>query len=91
MVLGSRSDGKMGKDKILWIIVMAKNPIEGKVKTRLIGQLTALQACEIHQALMQCVMSRLPKIFRQIDGHPVRFGLAIDGGPAAWSAQKALF
>ncbi|MAX26170.1 MAG: hypothetical protein CMJ19_16865 [Phycisphaeraceae bacterium] len=74
----------MGEKKILWIVVMTRPPIAGKVKTRLIGDMTDQQAAKIHQALMSCVMTRLVKIFSPIQDYPVRFGLAVDGGPAAW-------
>ena len=80
-------DGNMGEDKILWIIVMARPAIPGKVKTRLIGDLTDNQAAQIHMALMECVMTRLSRIFSQIQDQPVRLGLALDGGAKAWDTQ----
>lgn len=66
---------------------MARPPIPGQVKTRLIGDLTAQQACSVHKALMCCVMRRLARIFGQMEQPPVRLGLAVDGGADAWDAQ----
>jgi len=76
----------MSDNKILWVIVMAKPPVAGQVKTRLIGDLTAKQACQIHEALLQCVMSRLSRIYKDITDHTVCFGLALAGGPSVWRA-----
>lgn len=63
---------------------MARPAIPGKVKTRLIGDLTDKQAADIHFALMTCVMTRLSRIFSQSPDQTIRFGLALDGGEAAW-------
>ncbi len=68
---------------------MTRPAIPGKVKTRLVGDLSDQQAADIHMALMQCVMTRLSRIYNQIQDQPVRFGLAIDGGPTAWDASIA--
>ncbi len=40
-------------------VIMAKWPQPGKVKTRLIGPLTAYQAAAVHAAMLQCVLDRL--------------------------------
>lgn len=45
------------------VVLMAKAPTPGRVKTRLIGPLTAQQAADIHHAMMECVISRLAKAF----------------------------
>ncbi|MBL4699818.1 MAG: DUF2064 domain-containing protein [Phycisphaeraceae bacterium] len=67
---------------------MAKTAVAGKVKTRLIGDLTAGQACQVHEALLRCAMSRLSRIYKDIAGHTVRFGLALAGGPSVWLADE---
>ena len=36
----------------LYVIVFARTPVAGRVKTRLIGRLTAQQAAELHQAMI---------------------------------------
>ncbi len=41
------------------IVVMAKRPIPGRVKTRLTPAFTPLQAAQVHAAMLQCVLARL--------------------------------
>lgn len=55
-------------------IVMAKRPIPGRVKTRLIGELTDHQAACVHAAMLDCVLQRLNAVF------PGELILALDGG-----------
>lgn len=40
------------------VVVMAKQPIPGQVKTRLLGRLTPGQAAAIHRAMLDCVLER---------------------------------
>lgn len=40
-------------------VVMAKRPVPGRVKTRLIGELTDRHAASIHAAMLECVLERL--------------------------------
>lgn len=40
-------------------VVMAKRPRPGRVKTRLIGELTEYQAACIHAAMLECVLERV--------------------------------
>lgn len=42
----------------LTVVVMAKAAVPGRVKTRLIGPLTAEQAAAVHQAMLECVLER---------------------------------
>ncbi len=42
-----------------YLVVMAKPPVPGRVKTRLIGPLTARQAAGVHAAMLECVLERL--------------------------------
>ena len=41
------------------IIVVAKPPIPGRVKTRLIGHLSPRQAAAVHAAMQRCIMERV--------------------------------
>jgi len=41
------------------VIVMAKRPIPGRVKTRLTTEYTPHQAAQAHAAMLQCVLTRL--------------------------------
>ncbi len=52
---------------------MAKRPVPGRVKTRLIGELSDNQAAYVHAAMLDCVLSRLGTAF------PGRLILALDG------------
>jgi rSAM/selenodomain-associated transferase 1 len=54
-------------------VVMAKRPVPGRVKTRLIGELTGLQVACVHAAMLECVLDRLRKT---LTGRVV---LALDG------------
>lgn len=45
------------------LVVMAKPPVPGRVKTRLIGALTAEQAAEVHAAMLKCVLARLASLW----------------------------
>ena len=54
---------------------MAKRPVPGKVKTRLIGALSANQAARVHAAMLQCVLDRITRHL------PGRLVLALDGRP----------
>ena len=55
-------------------VVMAKRPVPGRVKTRLIGELSDHHAACVHAAMLDCVLKRLSEVF---PGHLV---LALDGG-----------
>ena len=54
-------------------VVMAKRPMPGRVKTRLIGELSDRQAACVHAAMLECVLERLRGTF------PGRVVLALDG------------
>ena len=41
------------------VVVMAKSPVAGRVKTRLGPEYTGMQSAEIHCAMVNCVLSRL--------------------------------
>lgn len=41
------------------VVIMAKRAVAGRVKTRLIGDLSPLQAAGVHQAMLDCVLRRL--------------------------------
>ncbi len=43
------------------VVVMAKRPVPGQVKTRLRTRFTADQAARIHAAMLRCVLSRVRK------------------------------
>ncbi len=53
-------------------VVMAKRPRPGRVKTRLIGELTDRQAACVHAAMLECVLERLKSTV------PGRLVLALD-------------
>ncbi|GAB4189230.1 MAG: DUF2064 domain-containing protein [Phycisphaeraceae bacterium] len=55
------------------VVVMAKQPVPGRVKTRMIGRWTAEQAAMIHAAMLECVLHRLNRYL------PGRLHLALDG------------
>ncbi|MFI2362413.1 DUF2064 domain-containing protein [Promicromonospora sp. NPDC019610] len=63
------------------VIVLAKEPVPGKVKTRLIGQLTSAQAATLAQAA-------LADTLEAVAGLPgVRPVLVLDGRPGTWVPQ----
>ncbi len=56
------------------VVVMAKQPVPGRVKTRLIGRCTAEQAAMIHAAMLECVLHRLSRyltgnLYLALDGY----------------------
>ena len=52
----------MGKQTTeMTLIVMAKPAVPGKVKTRLIGEVNADQAAQVHQAMLRCTLERLER------------------------------
>ena len=55
---------------------MAKRAVPGRVKTRLIGPLSADQAAAVHAAMLECVLRR---VRAHVPGTPV---LALDAWPA---------
>lgn len=55
------------------VILMAKAPIPGRVKTRLIDALGAHRAADVHAAMTRCTLSRLDRFF------PGQNVLALDG------------
>jgi glycosyltransferase A (GT-A) superfamily protein (DUF2064 family) len=54
------------------VVVMAKNPVPGRVKTRLSPEYSPYQAACIHAAMLDCVLNRLMKYL------PGRHLLALD-------------
>jgi len=62
---------------------MAKTPVPGQVKTRLIDPLTAHQAAAVHAAMLECVLERLATHL------PGRRVLAIDGAPGALNDKSS--
>ena len=80
------------------LIVMAKPPIPGYVKTRLIGALTAQQAADIHAAMLECVLERCARLTQLSDLQGQwRCVLAVDDSHGShacsiedpWSVSKA--
>jgi len=57
------------------VVVMAKRPIPGRVKTRLTPDFSAFQAACIHAAMLDCVLHRLVKLL------PGQHLLALDSDP----------
>jgi uncharacterized protein len=57
------------------IVVMAKPAIPGRVKTRLQSNLTPDQAAAVHEAMLQCVLERLPAL---LPAEQFDFVLALD-------------
>lgn len=55
------------------VVLMAKPPVAGRVKTRLTGPLTASQAAEIHHAMLICQLARLPELLGD-----AQYDLALD-------------
>lgn len=68
-------------DQTLTVVVMAKPATAGRVKTRLIGRLTAEQAAAVHQAMLRCVLMRLAEHFAA-----ARLVLAVDAAAAKLAA-----
>ena len=56
----------------LTVVVMAKRPVPGRVKTRLTPPLTPEQAAGAHDAMLRCVIARLTRLV------PGRKALALD-------------
>ncbi len=56
------------------VVVMAKRPVPGRVKTRLTPDFSPLQAACVHAAMLECVLHRL------LTHLPGRHVLAMDGG-----------
>jgi len=48
------------------VIILAKAPVVGKVKTRLIPQYTAEQAAELHQQMVKVVMVKVCSVFDDV-------------------------
>jgi len=48
------------------VIILAKAPVVGKVKTRLIPQYTAEQATELHQQMVKVVMAKVCSVFDDV-------------------------
>jgi len=57
----------------LSVIVMAKAPVPGRVKTRLLTRLDPTQAAKVHRVMLDCVIARVDRL---LPGNKV---LAIDG------------
>ncbi len=63
---------------VLSCVVMAKRPVPGQVKTRLIGQFNAYQAAIIHTDLLRCTVQRLTQaslgqLFIAVNDHEAPF------------------
>ncbi|MDQ7058767.1 MAG: TIGR04282 family arsenosugar biosynthesis glycosyltransferase [Ghiorsea sp.] len=48
------------------VIILAKSPVVGKVKTRLMPQYTAEQAAELHQQMVRAVITKVCGIFDDV-------------------------
>lgn len=70
----NQNDSSSSTDATPCVVVMAKRPIPGRVKTRLTADFSAFQAACVHAAMLDCVLSRLPTHL------PGRLVLALDGG-----------
>lgn len=46
------------------LVMIAKIPIPGSVKTRLVGELTPEQAAGVYEAMLDCTIQRMNRIFR---------------------------
>jgi len=77
------------------IVVMAKAPVAGEVKTRLIGgRISPRQTADIHSAMLRCVVSRLSDLPRAWVGRQIQHVLSLAGAddvahlgfelPASW-------
>jgi len=47
----------------LYVVIMCKAPVAGRVKTRLMSHYSAEEACEIHRAMAETVINRASTIF----------------------------
>ncbi len=65
------------------MIVMAKTPVPGRVKTRLIGRWTAAGAARVHAAMTECVLHRVRA------NCEAALVLALEGGASAWAGFAA--
>lgn len=63
------------------VVVLAKEPVPGKVKTRLIGRLTAAEAAALAQAALADTLDAVGAL------PGVRPVLALDGRPGSWVPQ----
>jgi rSAM/selenodomain-associated transferase 1 len=72
------------------IVLMAKPPVPGKVKTRLIGNLNAQQAAQIHGAMLECTLERLRAIYGDPGHRRLVLCLASDVEPDGdrWASQR---
>jgi rSAM/selenodomain-associated transferase 1 len=68
----------------LAIIVMAKYPTPGKVKTRLMAELTAQQAADVHAAFLQHLCARLARL------NPAEFIICFDPPDKADAMRQLL-
>lgn len=68
------------------IVVMAKPAVPGQVKTRLLDQLSAQQAAQVHAAMLGCVLRRA-QAHIPVSG-PVDFVVALDGRLSAASPAE---
>lgn len=74
------------------VVVMAKRPIAGRVKTRLQPTFTAIGAAAVHQAMMLCVLERLESVFGPM-GADLVLALDVEVSEAvepAWQAATGL-
>ncbi len=69
---------------LFYVVVMAKWPIAGAVKTRLNPVFTPEQAADVHAAMMQCVLDRLSAVFGSTDAVLV---IALDRADLEVAAQ----
>ncbi len=68
------------------VVMMAKPAVPGRVKTRLIGDLTPQQAADVHQAMLDCVMARVAEQFHAARGWSLVLaaGGTMPTPPAPW-------
>jgi len=52
--------------KTVQVVVMCKAPVEGKVKTRLMTQYSALEAMQWHEAMARTVIERAKRLFSKV-------------------------
>ncbi len=74
----------MGESQHATVILMTRPAVAGRVKTRLIGKLSAQEAAQVHQAMALCMQQRLSCAY----GENCRWVLAVDGGARAWEAWE---